>query len=124
MKKDWAADRIERLAGDWMAERRGGAGDDDVGTQVVLMNFTASAATQWAFIRACIESADTEKQYGAIAAGPLEHLMGHFGADYIDAVEALAAENPTFRVVLEHMWQYSIDDDIWARLQLLGVKAP
>ncbi len=124
MKKDWAADRIERLAGDWLIQLRDGADGDGVGTQVVLMNFTASSATQWAFIRACVERAAIEEQYGAIAAGPLERLMGHFGADYIDAVEALAAESPAFRSVVEHMWRYSIDDGIWARLQRLGAKAP
>jgi hypothetical protein len=124
VKKDWPADRIARLAGAWLDELRDASGEGDgVGQQVVMMNFTASAATQWAFICACVADAQTDEQLGAIAAGPLEHLMGHFGADYIDEVEARASVDPRFRTAVEAMWQYQIDDAVWARLQALGAGA-
>lgn len=122
MKADWPDDQIAQLATAWLAEIADASGDE-IGEQVVMMNFTASANTQWAFIDACVADAQVDEQLGAIAAGPLEHLMGKFGADYIDCVEARADADPRFRTAVGHMWQYSIADDVWARLQALGAGA-
>lgn len=119
MKADWPGDKVSQLATAWLAEIANSSGDD-IGKQVVMMNFTASANTQWEFIGACVAEAQTDEQLGAIAAGPLEHLMGKFGADYIDNVEAWADADPRFRAAVQHMWQYRIADDIWSRLQVLG----
>ncbi|MGN7928496.1 DUF6869 domain-containing protein [Sphingopyxis sp. 22461] len=119
MKDDWSEDRVSQLATAWLAEIASSAGDD-TGQQVVMMNFTASASTQWAFIGACVADAHTDEQLGAIAAGPLEHLMGKFGTDYIDRVEACADADPRFRAAVGHMWQYRITDDVCSRLQALG----
>ena len=119
MKADWPVDQVSRLATAWLAEIADASGDD-IGQQVVMMNFTASANTQWAFIGACVADAQTDEQLGAIAAGPLEHLMGEFGADYIDRVEACADSDPRFRTAVQYMWQYRIADDVWLRLHALG----
>lgn len=122
MKADWPDDQIAQLATAWLAEIADPSGDE-IGQQVVMMNFTASADTQWAFIDACVADAQTDEQLGAIAAGPLEHLMSKFGADYIDCVEVRADADPRFRTAVGHMWQYRIADDVWARLQALGAGA-
>ena len=122
MKADWPDDQITQLATAWLAEIADASGDE-IGQQVVTMNFTAPANTQWAFISACIADAHTDEQLGAIAAGPLEHLMGKFGADHIDRVEARADADPRFRTAVQHMWQYRIADDVWSRLQALGAGA-
>lgn len=124
MKKEWPTERIEKLASDWLEELRNAPDAGEIGQQVVMMNFTASAATQWDFICACIADARTDEELGAIAAGPLEHLMGHFGADYIEMVEVRAGADSGFRAVVQHMWQYEIDEAVWGRLQALGAGTP
>lgn len=90
---------------------------------VVLMNFTAPAENQWAFILYAIEAAKTDDELGAIAAGPFEHLLGWHGPAYIDAVEARALSDPKFARMTTYAWQYKMSDDVWRRVQAIQARA-
>ena len=60
---------------------------------VVPMNFTASANAQWKFIVAAYWHGN-EKTHGHLAAGPVEHLLGNHGDQYISLFEQMAADDP------------------------------
>lgn len=90
---------------------------------VVLMNFTHPPEDQWAFIKAAVDAARSEDELGHIAAGPLEHLLGHHGSSYIDAIEDLARHNAKFARTTTGVWRYMMTDDIWARVQVIQKSA-
>jgi hypothetical protein len=117
---DWDA-----FAGSWIAELRGSQADskDGVGQSVVMMNFTARAEHQWLFILSAIAHASDE-ELGHIAAGPVEHLLGKHGAEYIERVEQHAEADPKFAQMLADVWRYMMTDDVWARIEALKAKYP
>lgn len=118
-KADW-----EAFAGAWLAKLRGEPEDPDadVGQSVVMMNFTAAPEHQWQFLLAAVRQAESDEELSQIAAGPMEHLLGWHGADYIDAVEAQAATDPKFARMLGSVWKYMMNDDIWERVQALKMR--
>lgn len=113
---DWAA-----FAEAWLAERRKSKSveESDVGMSVVLMNFTATPEQQWKFILAAVSLAESDDELGDIAEGPIEHLLGWHGKEYIGLVEMQAAKDPKFARTLTGVWKNKIADDVWARLRAL-----
>ena len=110
---------LEQLARNWLAELRSGvtSGESDFGQDVVSMNFSASPEIQWRFVLIAVALSDSDDELGHIAAGPVEHLLGRHGEDYISTVENEARTNPKFARTLTGLWQYMMSDDIWSRLQ-------
>lgn len=84
---------------------------------VVPMNFTASADAQWKFILAAFRHGN-ETTYGHLAAGPVEHLLGKFGDEYIPVLEELADDYPLFARMLKGCHQNRMSDDVWQRLRV------
>lgn len=115
---DWNA-----FAQAWIAEMRAPSGDSEskVGQSVVMMNFTAKPEQQWQFILAALEHA-SDDELGAIAAGPLEHLLGKHGERFIDEVERRAASDPKFAQMLSGVWKYMMKDEIWSRVEALKAR--
>lgn len=62
---------------------------------------------------------DTEAKriLGHTAAGPLEDLLAEHGTSIIDAVEAEAKRDRRMFWTLGGVWQNSMADDIWLRVQ-------
>ncbi|WP_406696229.1 DUF6869 domain-containing protein [Singulisphaera sp. Ch08] len=87
-----------------------------------MMNFTAAPEHQWQFIQAVLAEADSDDDLGHVAAGPMEHLMGWHGADYIEKVEERAAADPKFARMLGGVWKYMMNDDVWERVQALKAR--
>ena len=127
---DWAS-----FARAWVEELRkapespdSDAGDSverpecDVGDSVVWMNFTARPEHQWLFIREAVSQAESDEELDHIAAGPMEHLLGWHGADYIEAVEAQAASDLKFGRMLGGVWKYMMNEDVWERVQALKAR--
>ena len=52
-----------------------------------------------------------------LSAGPLEDLLAMHGPAFIDRVEAEAARDPTFAKLLGGVWQSSMTNEVWARVQ-------
>jgi hypothetical protein len=90
------------------------------------MNFTATAEQQWAFIQAAVEQARSDDELGAIAAGPLEHLLGHHGDQYIGPAENLASASTSFARTLTGVNKYMMSESTWARVRKMqqAVVAP
>ena len=126
---DWDA-----FAGAWLAELRvsspspePAAEDDDedessVGEAVVFMNFTAGPDQQWQFICSAVAQAESDDALRHIAAGPVEHLLGSHGASVIARVEAQAAADGKFARMLTGVWQHTMTDELWARLQAIQAR--
>ena len=121
----WRRDEMPKLASDWMASLRAQlpADEDEVGSAVTLMNFTATHDVQWAFLEAAVAAAESEDEICAIAAGPFEHLLGHHGDAYIDEVERRCLEQPKWQRVAESSWRYMMSDEVWARVQAIQARA-
>ena len=82
---------------------------------VVPMNFTASPDAQWRFIVAAFSSGDV-RTYGHLAAGPVEHLLGNHGDQYIESFEKMAVNDPRFAKMLNGCNKYQMSDEVWRRL--------
>lgn len=122
--EDWTAFALA-----WSAELSGGESkplpklpvlfEDDppktAGDFVVPMNFTASPAAQWKFIQAAYRHGN-DTTLGHLAAGPVEHLLGTHGDDYIGIVEQLASDDPLFAQMLNGCYQNRMPDSVWERL--------
>lgn len=110
----------------WLVELRGKdrPGDDSLGMSVTWMGFTARPEQQWKFICLATAHATSDDELGHIAAGPVECLLGHHGAQFIDEVERLATTDPQFARMLTGVWKYMIPDDVWARLQAVQARVP
>ena len=106
----------------WLAEIRGEVEGDQAGEAIVAMNFTAHPRLQWQFILLAISLAKSDNELGSIAAGPMEHLMGWHGEDYIHLVEEQAATDIKFARTLTGVWKYIMADEVWARLMYYNRK--
>jgi hypothetical protein len=82
---------------------------------VVPMNFTASPEAQWKFIVAAFLSGN-ERTHAHLAAGPVEHLLGHHGDRYIEPIENMAADDTRFAKMLNGCNQYRMSGEVWRRL--------
>ncbi len=79
------------------------------------MNFTASPKAQWKFIEAAYRHGN-ETSHGHLAAGPIEHLLGWHGEEFIPLVEQLAASEPDFAKLLRGCYQHMMSEAVWSRL--------
>jgi len=108
------------LADQWLADIRSKRPDEsEAGDAVVSMNFSASPETQWRFILKAVELSESDDELSHVAAGPIEHLLGWHGEQYIALVESEVLLNPKFARALTGVWQYRMSDDVWSRLQTL-----
>jgi len=71
----------------------------------------------WEAIVAAIDQPRMEAHLGLLAAGPLEDLLSKHGAAFIDRVEALARANAKFAWVLGGVWQHTMPEPLWLRVQ-------
>jgi hypothetical protein len=112
----------------WLAEIRSDVSNDEaeIGQAVVSMNFTARPELQWQFILMAVSLAQSDDELGHIAAGPMEHLLGWHGEDYINPVEGQAATSAKFARALTGVWRNKMSDEVWSRVERLKaqVKEP
>ncbi len=90
-----------------------------LGQTVAFMNFAAPPEKQWKFILIAVSLAESEYELADIAAGPIEHLLGWHGDEYISRVEEQAESDPKFASVMLGVWQYMMTEEIWARVQAI-----
>jgi hypothetical protein len=117
---DWS-----RFARDRTRQLRHGEkeGERDWGQSVVMMNFTARPEQQWKFILAAVEHAESRDELKHIAAGPIEHILGRHGEDWIAEAEAEAANSPKFADAMIGVWRNRMSDKVWARVQAIQQRA-
>lgn len=82
--------------------------------------------TCWRMIELAAAMELTPYQAALIAAGPLEDLLGHHGAAFIDRVESAVRRDPGMRMIAGGVWRGSMPRPIWDRFiamrERLGVK--
>lgn len=95
---------------------------DELAAAITMMTFASPPEDQWEMILEALRQAKDAEDLGHIAAGPIEGLLGRFGAESIGWVEREAASNPKFARALTGVWKYLMSDEIWARVQALQGK--
>jgi hypothetical protein len=68
-------------------------------------------------IVATVEPDPATSLFQVLAAGPLEELLASHGEAFIGRVETLARENPQFKLLLGGVWQNTMSQDVWERVQ-------
>jgi hypothetical protein len=52
-----------------------------------------------------------------LSAGPVEDLLAHYGAQFIDRIEAEVHRSPAFAHILGGVWRRDIPLEIWQRVE-------
>jgi hypothetical protein len=71
----------------------------------------------WRLILKVLSLNNSNKIQEVLSAGPLEDLLAKHGSNMIDRVESEAKSNPLFAQLLGGVWQNSMTDEVWARVQ-------
>ena len=102
----------------WAAAQRTG-GDTSELTGWMEFNWAVEEDPEhaWSAILAALEDPRMEASLGVLAAGPLEDLLSMHGERFIDRVETTARSNPKFAWLLGGVWQHTMAEDVWSRVQ-------
>ncbi len=71
----------------------------------------------WQAILDALKQPRMEPHLGTLAAGPLEDLLSMHGENFIERVESEARRNPAFAWLLGGVWQHTMSESIWTRVQ-------
>jgi hypothetical protein len=77
----------------------------------------------WILIDALRHATDDLQVLAHLAAGHLEDLLAQHGDKFIDRFEALAKQDTDFRQMLGGVWQNSMSDEVWERVQAIALRA-
>ncbi len=90
-------ERWQEFAQDWLFEIRSNKSYEGskIATDVVYMNFSASAERQWDFIYLTISLSDSDNEFAAIAAGPLGHFLRENGVSSVPFLRELSGVEPS-----------------------------
>jgi Family of unknown function (DUF6869) len=121
-EEQFSQTELEDLARTWLDEIRRGVPVLERKINVASVSYDAPPEAQWQFILTAASLAESDEELAHIAAGPLEHLLGYHGEDYIGAVEKEAAVNPKFARSLTGVWQFFMSDELWSHLKTITAK--
>jgi hypothetical protein len=71
----------------------------------------------WELILRTLSTDQSTPIMETLSAGPLEDLLAKNGAAVIERVEKEAKANPKFAYLLGGVWQNTMPNDVWARVQ-------
>lgn len=71
----------------------------------------------WEMILEILKFNSSEKIQEVLSAGPLEDLLAKHGSLVIELVESEAKQNQKFAQLLGGVWQNSMTEEIWVRVQ-------
>ena len=71
----------------------------------------------WLFILTAYKRDMSERVVSVLAAGPLEDLLAKHGPMFIERVEQLARQDEKFNSLLGGVWQNTMSDEVWKRVQ-------
>jgi hypothetical protein len=113
-------EEIEALAESWidscLLPDSSSSGHPDVRGEVFDLSFD-DPETLWRFILASHRRNQSTKIEEALSAGPLEELLAHYGEQFIDRIEKEARDSASFASLLGGVWQNSVSDAVWGRVQ-------
>jgi hypothetical protein len=118
-----ASHNMQELVDGWLGYQRAadanGAGPENLFwavSEVLDLTYDNPQAL-WDFILKTLEDPRSDEVMPVFAAGPVEDLLAKYGPDFIDRVEAEAHRNRRFASLLGGVWQKTMSDDIWRRVQ-------
>jgi hypothetical protein len=76
-----------------------------------------SPAKAFEIILAILNATNNEFVLDNLAAGPLESVLVRHGNQVINLVESEAKSNTRFRQLLSGVWQNTMNDELWHRVQ-------
>ena len=124
IEKHWESlsdEHWDRLAVNWLRcirENKNSDPDCEKWWNIVVnLGLFGTAEPLWRFIKLTISLAETEDELSHIAAAPIEYLLGRFGTEYIDRVEAEVKNNPKLVSAIKSCNQYQMTDAVWERVR-------
>lgn len=78
---------------------------------------SADAEAVWQAVLRILQRELSEEQISLLAAGPVEDLVAHYGAQFIDRFEAEARRSPAFAHILGGVWRRDTPLEIWQRVE-------
>lgn len=76
----------------------------------------------WEAIVEAVDQPRIKSYLGHLAAGPLEDLLDVHGPAFIERIEQCARSNATFARLLCGVWQSSMPESIWRRVQAVQTR--
>ena len=101
---------VDELESEWLS------GEDRTMLDGLLEPFAAPEAV-WQAVLRIMQRELTEEQISVLAAGPVEDLLVHYGAQFIGRIEAEAKSSPAFAHLLGGVWQSDTPLEIWLRVE-------
>jgi len=92
-------------------------------SQVIDWDLDGDADRLWLFILATYNRNISDLVVSVLAAGPLEDLLAKHGPMFIERVEQLAGQDEKFNFLLGGVWQNTMSDEIWQRVQVARKEA-
>jgi hypothetical protein len=91
----------------------------------ILDNFSRPAPPDlwWEFILAAMTRQHNDESLAFFAAGPLEDFLCRYGDTFIGRVEVEAGRSPLFQRAVSGVWRNSMNESVWARVQVLQARA-
>ena len=86
-------------------------------SQVMDWALDGEADLLWAFILTAYKRNISDRVISVLAAGPLEDLLAKHGPIFIERVEQLARQDDRFNSLLGGVWQNTMSDEVWERVQ-------
>ena len=101
---------VDELEAEWLS------GEDCTMSDGLAEPFADPEAV-WQAVLRIMQRKLTEEQISLLAAGPVEDLLAHYGALFIDRIEAEAQRSPAFAHALGGVWRRDIPQEIWQRVE-------
>src|SRR5687768_2537237 len=86
-------------------------------SQVMDWALDGEADRLWVFILTTYKQDLSDRVVSVLVAGPLEDLLAKHGPMFIERVEELARQDQKFNFLLGGVWQNTMTDEIWKRVQ-------
>jgi hypothetical protein len=114
---------LNRLVESWVAGQEAEDGTPEhernwwAISQVMDWTLEGKADRLWLFILAAYKRNLSDRVVSVLAAGPLEDLLAKHGPMFIERVEQLARQDEKFNSLLGGVWQNTMSDEVWKRVQ-------
>jgi hypothetical protein len=82
----------------------------------------SSPRNAWTVIRQIFDSSQSEHVRSNLAAGPIEDLLCRHGNSFINEVETLSRQNPSFGKMIKSVWSGGMSPDIQAKVKDIQTK--
>jgi hypothetical protein len=86
-------------------------------SQVIDWALEGDSDRLWLFILTTYRRNISDRVVSLLAAGPLEDLLAKHGPKFIERVEELARQDQKFNSLLGGVWQNTMTDEVWKRVQ-------